>query len=190
VLLAIFKPNVKVLSLFALLAFICVGGVIQTYAFIDDVSEVPKPPLYDVLKPIDLWFPWMLFSTPIHMLGNVFNLWWMLEYFPEFVAGFKLPPASIVYAYIVSCCTVYCWKKWFKHSRHKGRLIVLSIIIAAIINPPFAFINMPLTLNLLTFTISGFTLTAIVILVYTILFHGLCKGTSLLIETRGTIGKT
>lgn len=38
------KPKVGVLVIFALLAFICVGGAIQSYAFIDDVPEVPKPP--------------------------------------------------------------------------------------------------------------------------------------------------
>jgi len=63
-LIQVLKPNLHNIPLFILLAFISVGGVIQTYAFIDDADILPKPPLYDILKPLDLWFSMAILDSP------------------------------------------------------------------------------------------------------------------------------
>ncbi len=39
----ILKPNLFSIALFLFFTFVCIGGVIQSYAFLD---IVPKPPLY------------------------------------------------------------------------------------------------------------------------------------------------
>jgi len=83
------KPNLRKLALFSILAFICIGGVIQTYAFIDDVPGILKPPLYDILHPLELWFPWIILALPTHLSGRIFNVWWLIRYFPEISPGFR-----------------------------------------------------------------------------------------------------
>jgi len=103
----VLKPNIKVVVLFTVFSFICIGGVIQTYAFVDDVSDIEKPPLYDQLSALKLWFPWILLATPLDLLGVVLGLWWLIDLFPEFASGFKIPIASIVFSYILSCWAVY-----------------------------------------------------------------------------------
>jgi len=118
VILNVLKPSPNSLTLFAALTFICIGGVIQTYAFIDNVSGIPKPPLYDELSYFNLWFPWVLFVFPLHVIGGIFT---------------------------------------------------------------------ELSLKELSFMVSGFIFTALVILIYTISIHGFLKALPLIqVKTKNT----
>jgi len=65
------------------LAITCFFGSIQTYAFIDDIPEVPKPPLYDEVRCVEFWFPWVALSLPIHLIGWVLGLWGLARYLPS-----------------------------------------------------------------------------------------------------------
>ncbi|MEA3459512.1 MAG: hypothetical protein U9R11_02370, partial [Chloroflexota bacterium] len=67
------KPDWKRFLIFALLAALIVGADIQAYAFVDDVPGIPKPPLYDLLRPFDLWAPAMLLIAPLALLTAPFN---------------------------------------------------------------------------------------------------------------------
>ena len=185
VILNVLKPSLNSLTLFAVLTFICIGGVIQTYAFIDNVSGIPKPPLYDELSYFNLWFPWILFAFPLHVIGGIFRLQGLMSLFPEISEGFKLPVGSIVYAYIISSWTVFCWDKWFKHSKYRNYLMLPAFVLAILFNPPFAITE--LSLKELSFMVSGFIFTALVILIYTISIHGFLKALPLIqVKTKNT----
>ncbi len=85
----IFKPDLHVLSLFAILALNCVGGVIQSYMFVDDVPGVPKPPLYDQLSFLELWFPWIVLTLPLHILAYRLGVSWLAKLFPQLAPGYS-----------------------------------------------------------------------------------------------------
>ncbi len=183
--LNVLKPNLNSLALFGVLTFICIGGVIQTYAFIDNVPRISKPPLYDELSYFNLWFPWILFAFPLHVIGGIFRLQGLMSLFPEISEGFKLPVGSIVYAYIISSWTVFCWDKWFKHSKYRNYLMLPAFVLAVLFNPPFAITE--LSLKELSFMVSGFIFTALVILIYTISIHGFLKALPLIqVKTKNT----
>ena len=176
--LNILKPSLNSLILSAVLAFICIGRVIQTYAFIDNVPGIPKPPLYDELSYFNLWFPWILFAFPLHVIGGILGLQGLMGLFPEIAEGLKLPVGSIVYAYIISSWTVFCWDRWFKHSKHRNYLMLPAFVLAVLFNPPFAITE--LSLKEIVFMVSGFIFTALVILVYTVSIHGFLKALPLI----------
>ena len=179
------KPTTKSLAIFTLLVFICIGGAIQSYAFIDDIPEIPKPPLYDLLKPLELWTPWIFFTFPIHLLGSLLGLWWLLKYFPK-LGGINIPIASLAYAYIISCWTVHSWDCWARHSKH-GRLAPLvGVILASIPYLPIIPLLAVNPIDYATFAISGFTFLAIVSAVYTISIYGLYKASKTLLQSHKT----
>lgn len=60
------KPDWRKLALFGVLLLIAVGGQIQTWMFSDDPST--KPLLYDLLRPLPLWFLWILTMIPLFLL--------------------------------------------------------------------------------------------------------------------------
>ena len=169
------KPDMRELVLFSVLAFICVGGVIQTYAFLDDVPGIPKPSLYDVLRPLELWFPWIILTLPTHFLGRLLNVWWLLRYFPEISPGFSFPLVSVIYAYILSCWTFHVWDKWLSKSPRRKLFIIAGIILAAIFNPPITLLWAPFSLDYLLIVISGFIFLFLIFTVYAISIYGLYK---------------
>ena len=73
------KPDLRNVLLFILFSFICIGGAIQSFAFIDDIPDLPTPPFYDLLKPLNIWSAWVLFSLPIHIFGYILKLSWILN---------------------------------------------------------------------------------------------------------------
>ena len=167
------KPDVRRLILFGILSFICIGGVIQTYAFIDDVSGIPKPPFYDLLRPLDLWVPWLILAFPVHFLGQMLNVWLLIEYFPEISPGFKLSLLSIAYSYVLSCWTFYSWDEWLSKSPYKKLLILIGII-PAIFHCPVFFL-WPQNLDYLSTAISGFSFSSLILIVYVISIYGLYR---------------
>ena len=148
--LLIFKPSMRKLALFALLSFICIGGAIQSYVFIDDVSDVPKPPFYDLLKPLAIWPSWVFLAAPVHLLGSFLELWDLLKYFPS-LSGVRVPLASIAYSYVLSCWTVYTWSKWFKAIKLKSSILLTGLCFAPSHEPS----NIPLISLMLHVLISS-----------------------------------
>lgn len=69
-LMDVLRPTPGKLIFFPVFAFLWVAGVTQTYAFIDDIPGVEKPPLYDVLRPFGFWFPWLIFSAPLYIVSG------------------------------------------------------------------------------------------------------------------------
>lgn len=61
------KPDWRKLMLFSMLLLIAVGGQIQSWAFSDDPAT--KPPLYDLLRPLPLWFLWVLTMIPLILVA-------------------------------------------------------------------------------------------------------------------------
>jgi hypothetical protein len=91
------KPEWRRLVLFALLVVIAVGGKIQAWAFSD---LPPKPPLYDLLRPLPIWPIWMLLLVPLALV--TYPLRWVGI---DVMGG---PPwlfmtANLVYFYLLSC---------------------------------------------------------------------------------------
>ncbi len=56
------KPDWRRALLFGLFAFIAIGGHIQSWAFSD---VPPKPPLYDLLRPLPIWPMWVTLLLPL-----------------------------------------------------------------------------------------------------------------------------
>ena len=147
---------------------------IGTIEFIDDVPEVPRPPFYDMLKPLELWVPWVFFAAPVHLLGSVLGLWWLLRYFPS-LGGVSVPLASLAYAYVVSCWAEYSWDRWAKYSVH-GRLVpLIGVALSLILHLPLTFPLAADPLGYAVFAISGFAFTAVVFAVYAVSIYGLYR---------------
>ena len=60
------KPDWRRALLFAVFAFITIGGHIQSWAFSD---VPPKPPLYDMLRPFPIWPVWVTLLLPLALLS-------------------------------------------------------------------------------------------------------------------------
>ena len=150
------------LALFGVFVFICIGGVIETYAFIDGVPGVVKPPLYDQLSSLELLLPWVILAAPVHVLGRALNLWWLLKLFPELSPGFKVPLVSIAYSYILAQWTTYSWSRWVRGSRKKVYAVILaSLAISAIMESPLTLTSIPV--REVIRAITGFVFTLLVI---------------------------
>jgi len=185
---SVLKPSARSLALFMVFVFICIGGVIQTYAFIDDIPGVEKPPLYDQLSVLELWFPWILLAAPVHLLGDILDLWWLLELFPSL--GFRVPLASIAYSYILSCWTIYSWNKWVKYSRMKKYLVFVAITVSLMMSPLPVLFSPPVTLADISRFISGFVSILLVTITYIVSLIGLVRVLKIIImEFKKIIGQ-
>ena len=81
------RQVIRVLCLSGILCFICIGGAIQTYAFIDETPGLGEPMLYDMLQSLN----WIVLAAPVHLLGRALRLRWLLHYLPDVGAGIRLP---------------------------------------------------------------------------------------------------
>jgi hypothetical protein len=107
--LYVLKPDRRRMLLFALFAFIAVGGYIQSWAFSD---VPPKPPLYDLLSPFPIWPVWVLLMLPLILLSlplSVVGLDVMTGSFWLFVG------VNGLYFYLLSCLLVAGF------NRYRGR---------------------------------------------------------------------
>jgi len=96
----VLKPDWRKILLFAIFAFIAVGGHIQSWAFSD---VPPKPPLYDLLRPFPIWPIWTYLLLPLSLLSlplRIIGLDVMSGHFWLFVA------AQALYFYFLSCLLV------------------------------------------------------------------------------------
>ncbi len=180
--LSFLKPTPRNLALFATLAFICVGGVIQSYAFIDDVHGVPKPPFYDLLKPLALWVPWIFFAAPVHPLSSLLGLRWLLRYFPS-LGGVSAPVASLAYAYVISCWAVYFWDRWAKYSRCGKLAPLIGIALASALCLPLASLPAGNPLEYTARVMSGFAFLSVVFATYAVSTYGLSRASQFIVKS-------
>ncbi len=162
------KPCPRKLLFFAFYAFLSIAGAIQTYAFIDDVPGLEKPPLYDQLRGFEFWFPWVVFTLPIHLpipLGRR-----IMEYFPS-LGAVKMPLGSVVYSYVAACWLVYAWDRWISARRVRRVLLMLPAVLA------FISSLSPLLLGFeeAAYALSGFVNLYLVYLFYAIFLYGLYR---------------
>lgn len=177
--LEVLKPDIRKLVLFVGFAFLCVAGATQSYAFIDDVPGLERPPLYDVLRPFSFWFPWVLFSAPLHVsaalvcsvvdvCGSMFSV------FPS-MGAVKFPVTGVIYSFIAASWLVYSWDRWLSGSSRRTRLLVLVtplVITTALFGPQLLMVAEP---GLASFMISGFFLTCAVLEFYFAAVYGIGK---------------
>jgi len=166
----LFIPDSRKLAIFTTLSLICVGGAIQSYAFIDDIPGIPKPPFYDLLKPFSIWPAWVLLIAPLHILSYILNLTYLLDYLPP-LGGVKAPFFSVLYSYILSCWSIYVWDKWLKNDKLKILILLLGIVTAFLMNPPFLLTS----LDEVSYIFSGFVLISIVMTLYAVALYGFVK---------------
>ena len=180
--LSFLKPTPRSLALFAVLAFICVGGAIQSYAFIDDARGVPKPPFYDLLKPLELWVPWIFFAAPVHLLGSLLGLRWLLRCFPS-LGGVSAPVASLAYAYVISCWAVHSWDRWARYGRYGKLSPLVGIALASIFCLPLVSLPAGNPLEYAARVISGFAFLSVVFATYSVSIQGLYRALLLLAKS-------
>jgi hypothetical protein len=116
------RPDIRRVLLFAVFLFIVVGSNIQSYAFIDGEEQgIPKPPLYDLLRPFPFWAMEMSLMLPI-----------LLVFMPFRSAGLSYFGWSglfqVVYFYLFSCFI------FFSYDEYRSRLSRKYWLIAAIVS--------------------------------------------------------
>jgi len=130
---ALLKPNWrKVLATTLMLAFLA-AAYIQSYAFVDDVPGVTKPPLYDLLRPFAFWSSGMLLIMPLALLST--PLQW-LGLSP--LSSPLIWPLQVVYVYLLSCLLVFAHDRWGTRIERRWRWLVLILpflIVAALWAP-------------------------------------------------------
>jgi len=172
------RPESRKLLLFGVFSFICVAGVVQTYAFIDDVPGIEKPPLYDQLRGFDFWLPWNIFTAPFHIplavICGVFDFCAPLfSHFPR-LGAVRFPVSSIVYSYIAASWLVHSWNRWISEAASPTRRLLLMIpLVATGIMMGTTLISIPLRPGESAF--SSFVLVYAIPVFYSISGYGLYK---------------
>lgn len=172
---AVLRPSPVKLLLFLCFAFLWVAGVIQSYAFIDDVPGVEKPPLYDLLRPFDFWFPWVIFSAPLHLFSSFLCSLrdfcsTLFSTFPGMGAA-RFPVIGVIYSYLASSWMVYSWSRWLT-TPFSRRLTLTIPILPTLLLTGFPTIIPP---SAAAFILSSIPLIYLISTFYTISFYGLCK---------------
>jgi len=135
------KPDWRKALFFAIFAFIAVGGHIQAWAFSD---IPPKPPLYDLLRPLPIWSVWVMLLFPLVLLSLPLKLAGVDVMTGSF---WLFAAANGLYFYLLSCALVAgfdCYRARFP------RWLWVSIFLA----PP-AFLLFHLLLGLVATVISA-----------------------------------
>ena len=115
------KPDIRRILLFAVFLFIMIGSHVQSYAFIDGEEQgIPKPPLYDLLRPFPFWamemslmLPVALASIPLRSIGLSNPLWG---------GWFKL-----VYSYLLSCFIFFSYDEYKNRFTSKYWMTVATV---------------------------------------------------------------
>ncbi|GEM_PF-1198124 len=154
------KPDGWKLLIFSVLAFICVGGLIQSYAFVDDF--IPPPPFYEELRPLDLWAPSMLLILPFLPFYSILSE--LLVHIPLPSGTFFKPPLGcLLLSYVEGAWFVIQWREMSWRGRRISSILALL--------PSVFYISAPDPV----FALSGAVLSFLVILVHLVAFYGLAK---------------
>jgi len=172
--LSFLKPNIPIAALFTILTFICIGGAIQTYTFVHDIPGIPKPPLYDLLRPFDLWAPWRFFTIPIDILSYTLGLSQLIHSLPN-MDGIYFPLFSITYAYIVSCWTIYTWRRWLASAENRSTIPIMDAVLGALLASPSIYTIFNGKIENVIFAASSIMFTALIASIYTISIYGIYR---------------
>ena len=172
------KPTLGKVLLFIMFAFLWIAGVIQTYAFIDDVPGLEKPPLYDYLRPFSFWFSWLVFSAPFYLLSTLLCTpvdfcSAILSSFPD-MGAVKFPLAGVIYSYAAASFTAYTWRTHIKTPRKKRQTLLTALIPTIILNGTMFFILL-IEPNRILFVLSSYLTMYLVMLFYVISIYGAYK---------------
>jgi len=107
------KPDWRKILLLTLFGFVSAGGEIQTWAF-DEHNPQIKPPLYDLLRPLPLWFVWIVSLLPLLWLSAFFRGIGLDPLKIGFDANLLWRIALVCYYYLLSCLLVSLFN-WGKH---------------------------------------------------------------------------
>lgn len=173
-----FKPSPLKILLFLCFAFLWVAGVTQTYAFLDDVSGIEKPPLYDLLKPFGFWFPWVLFSAPLYAASALICLPYdicsiIISVFPG-MGGLKFPVAGMGYSYLASSWMVYSWRKWFTTPLSRRLALLIPIAPTLLLASPMSALMLMRSSEAI-FALSSLLLIYFVATFYSISIYGVYR---------------
>ncbi|MDJ0270058.1 MAG: hypothetical protein NXY59_05885 [Aigarchaeota archaeon] len=171
-------PSRKTVLIFLGLSFLSIAGAVQSYAFGDDVPCVEKPPLYDALRPYGFWFPWIIFTAPLHVAaalicGSGDLCIQLLSSFPS-MGAVKFPLASVLYSSAAACWVVYSWRRWCVAAPRDTRILLLLVPLA-----PALFLGRPSIPTIIVFplfVVSTFLLLYGVFIVYSVAIYGLFRG--------------
>lgn len=173
-------PGTRKLLLFAMFAFLCVAGVIQAYAFIDDVPGIEKPLLYDQLRTFDFWLPWIIFTAPFHIplsiICGMFDFCTpIFSFFPR-LGAVRFPVSSVVYSLLASSWLVHSWDRWISGAASMTRrfILVIPLVMTGIMAGPTMFL-LPFVPQEATFSISTFLLVYAILTFYSISCYGLYR---------------
>ncbi|MBC7232458.1 MAG: hypothetical protein H5T68_04350 [Chloroflexi bacterium] len=146
-----------------LLLFFLMAAYIQSYAFVDDVPGVNKPPLYDLLRPFDFWAPAMLLIMPMALL--TLPLQW-LGFSP--LSSPLVWPLQAIYLYFLSCLLAFGHDRWGAKWRKGWRWLIwlLPFLIVAVLWMPGMLAGMSAFWNALPFFISSILFTGCVLSLY------------------------
>lgn len=159
------KPEWRKILIFAVLAALMVGADIQAYAFVDDVPGVPKPPLYDLLRPFDLWAPAMLLIAPLALLTMPLNRMGICPMCRPY--SFLL---TVLYLYLLSSFLIFAYGRRGAGVGGKWRYFVVAapfLLVGLFWLPGASYVPV-------AFLISSILLSGLVALVY--LYFLLCFG--------------
>jgi len=189
----ILKPNLLKIGFFMLFAFIWLGGVIQSYAFMDDVSGIEKPPLYDLLRSISIYPSYVFFSLPIYVpamvLCSVYDFCSVIFQMLPSIGGVKFPLIGLIYCYVVSAWISYSWGRWIISRRAK--LITLLGCFSTLLVTHFPLLLTPLrTLEEMIYIVSNLILDYFVFFSYIVAGYGIFKGLSIILRSRQDFPRT
>lgn len=97
------KPDWRKILLFVVFTVIAVGGQIQAWVFDDNPQT--KPPLYDLLRPLPLWFVWIMSMLPLIILSSplVAIKYWIRFAETGLDVALLWRIGLVVYYYLLSC---------------------------------------------------------------------------------------
>jgi len=135
------KPDWRKILLFGIFIFVMIAASIQSYAFIDgEEFGIPKPPLYDLLRPFPFWamsmsliLPLAMMFVPFRSIGLSHIIW----------SGWIAWTIETIYFYLVSCFIFFGYERYIKKfSRNYWVVVIiisltLSFVLGGIWNIPF-----------------------------------------------------
>lgn len=107
-----FKPDWKKIPVFVIFMFIAFAGHTQSWVFSGKDAGLPKPPLFDLLRPFPFWVIWILLLLPLGLISNVIVA--VGGYGADFIMGgpfWLFWIIQSVYFYTVSCLISFIWDK-------------------------------------------------------------------------------
>ena len=157
------KPDWRRLVATILLLALLAATYIQAFAFVDDVPDATKPPLYDLLLPFDFWVPGMMLILPLALLSV--PLGW-LGLTP--LSSPLIWPLQIGYVYLLSCLLVFGHDHWATNiaARWRRLAVILPVLITFVLWAPGILSAIRSVPRMIPFFVSSTLLSGCVLALY------------------------